>query len=126
MSFKTKKEVFVRFDEEAYNEYKKLKEAVSRGEKSRQEPTYEQLLNSINKAIINLKINPHSGDLIPRKYIPKRTVKIYGTDKIFKVNLVGYWRLLYTLIGSELRIIAFILEYMDHSKYNKLFGYKKK
>ncbi len=25
-----------------------------------------------------------------------------------------------------LRIVAFILEYIDHNKYNKIFGYKKK
>jgi hypothetical protein len=39
---------------------------------------------------------------------------------------VGYWRLLYTIIGDETKIIAFILEYMDHAGYNKIFGYQKK
>jgi len=87
---------------------------------------HEQLLVSINNALKNIKANPFYGDLIPRKYISKTTIQRYGTDKIFRVELVGYWRLLYTLIGNEVSIIAFILEYMDHEEYNKIFGYRKK
>jgi len=64
--------------------------------------------------------------LIPRKYISKKTITKYGTNKIFRVELVGYWRLLYTLIGDEVKIIAFILEFIDHDKYNKVFGYRKR
>ena len=64
--------------------------------------------------------------MIPREYITKNIINEYGTDKIFRVELVGYWRLLYTLIGNDVKIIAFILEYMDHDRYNKLFGYRKK
>jgi len=71
-------------------------------------------------------MNPSFGDLILRKYISKGVVQRYGTDKILRVELVGYWRLLYTLIVNEVRIIAFVLEYMDHDKYNKIFSYRKK
>ena len=83
-------------------------------------------MSSINSAISNIKSNPYYGDLIPRKYISKGVVNKYDTDKIFRVELVGFWRLLYTVIGNEAKIIAFILEYIDHEKYNKVFGYKKK
>jgi len=103
-----------------------LQDFVAQGKKAKKKPTYEQLLSSINTAISNIKANPYYGDLIPRKYISKATVHKYGTDKIFRVELVGFWRLLYTLIGEEAKIIAFILEYMDHDKYNKVFGYKGK
>ncbi len=120
------KEVIVKFDQEAYHEYKELQEFVAKGEIARKKPTYSQLLSSINNALRNIKSNPSHGNLIPRKYISKSTIQKYGTDKILRVELVGYWRLLYTLIGDEVRIIAFILEFMDHNKYNKIFGYKKK
>ena len=120
------KEVTVKFDKEAYAEYQKLQDFVAQGKKANKKPTYEQLLSSINNALSNIKANPHYGDLIPRKYISKGIVNKYGTDKILRVELIGFWRLLYTLIGDETRIIAFVLEYMDHDKYNKLFGYKKK
>lgn len=120
------KEVKVQFDEKAFQEYLILQRNVSLNVNSQRKPTYEQLLTSINNTIKNLKINPYIGNLIPRKYIKKKLVNSYGTDKIFRIELVGYWRLLYTIIGDEAKIVAFILEYMDHETYNKRFGYKKK
>ncbi|MDP2750476.1 MAG: hypothetical protein Q8O89_06610 [Nanoarchaeota archaeon] len=121
-----KKEVLVQFDSESYEEYKELQDAVSRNLKNSGNPTYEQLLTSINSALRNLKANPFYGDLIPKKNISKGVSDRYGTDKIFRVELVGYWRLLYTIVGDEAKIIAFILEYMDHEKYDKIFGYRKR
>lgn len=120
------KNVEVRFDEEAYKEYVKLQDFITNGKRSKKNPSYEQLLSSINIAIRNLKINPNYGDLIPRKNISKAVYQRYGTDKILRIELVGYWRLLYTIIGEEIKIIAFILEFMDHDKYNKIFGYRKR
>ncbi len=120
------KKVEIIFDEEAYKEYVKLKELVKEGRISKKKPTYNQLLNSIDKNLNNIKINPYHGDLIPKKYITKEIIKKYGTDKILRVELIGYWRLLYTLIGDEIKIIAFILDYMNHDQYNKLFRYRKR
>ena len=120
------KPVEIQFDEEANKEYQELQKAVAEGKIAKKKPAYEQLLSSINNALKNIKANPFYGGLIPRQYISKATVQRYGTDKIFRAELVGYWRLLYTVIGDEIKIIAFILEYMDHGKYNKIFGYKKR
>jgi len=120
------KPVEIKFDADAYKEYEELQKAVFEGKKSRKKPSYEQLLNSINNALRNIKADYKYGDLIPRKYISKSTIERYGTVKIFRVELIGFWRLLYTIIGDEAKIIAFILEYMDHDRYNKIFGYKKK
>lgn len=120
------KEVVVQFDTDAYKEYTELQDAVAKGKHTATHPTNEQLLSSINTAIRNIKANPFYGDFIPRKYISKATMNRYGTDKIFRVELVGYWRLLYTVIGDEAKIVAFILEYMDHAVYDKVFGYRKK
>ena len=117
------KPVIIRFDEEAFREYKLLQEAVVQGKTAKRKPTYEQLLSSVNNALKNIKANPFYGDLVPKKYLSKGVVDRYGTDKIFRTELVGYWRLLYTLIGDEVSIVAFILEYMDHDKYDKIFGY---
>lgn len=116
----------IKFDEAAFKEYQKLQYLVANGAFANKKPTYSQLLSSINNALRNIKANPHYGDLIPRKYISKGIMQAYDTDKILRVELVGYWRLLYTLIGDEAMIIAFVLDYMDHKKYDKLFGYKKK
>jgi aromatic ring-opening dioxygenase LigB subunit len=121
-----KKEVVIEFDREAYDEYKELQSFVAEGMKAKKKPTYEQLLSSINAALGNIRANHYYGGLIPRKYISRGVVQKYGTDKIFRVELVGFWRLLYTIIGDEAKIIAFILEYMDHKRYDKVFGYRKK
>lgn len=120
------KPIIIKFDKDAYEEYQELQRAVLEGKTSKKKPTYEQLLNSINNALKNIKADYKYGDLIPRKYLSKSVIQRYGTDKIFRVELIGYWRLLYTIIGNEAEIIAFILEYMNHDKYNKLFGYKKR
>jgi aromatic ring-opening dioxygenase LigB subunit len=120
------KEVEVFFDESSHKEYLLLQNNVEKKIKSRNKPSYEQLLKSIDSAISNLKRNPFCGDLIPQKYLTTKVISLYGTNKIFRIELVGYWRLLYTVVGEETRIIAFILEYVDHDKYNKLFNYKKK
>jgi hypothetical protein len=119
------KPVVVEFSPDAYKEYIELQEIVAEGKKARNKPTYEQLLSSVNSAIRNIKANPYYGDLIPRKNISKATVRRYGTDKILRVELIGFWRLLYTLVGDEVKILAFILEFMDHKKYDKVFGYRK-
>ena len=120
------KTIVVQWDPEAYQEFRELQEAVAEGRKTAKKPTYEQLLSSINNAVNNLKSNPFYGDLIPRKYLTKKTIEKYGTNKIFRIELVGYWRMLHTVVGDEAQIIALILEYVDHHTYDKLFGYKKK
>ena len=98
------KEVVIRFDESAYKEYRELQDFVAAGKLSRKKPTYSQLLSSIDNAISNIRVNPYHGDLIPRKYLSKAAISRYGTDKILRVELIGYWRLLYTLIGEEVRV----------------------
>ena len=121
-----KREVEIKFDETCFEEYTRLQRNVIESKKSKKKPTYEQLLSSINTTIRNIRANPSFGDLIPRKYLTKKVLNKYGTDKIFRVELVGYWRLLYTVIGDEAKIIAFILEYVNHDDYNKLFNYRKR
>jgi hypothetical protein len=120
------KKTSIRFNEGALKQYQKLQESVINGKISKKKPTYEQLLKSINKVLYKIKNNPNCGDLIPRKYLTKATINKYNTDKIFRIELIGYWRLLYTLVQGELKILAFILDFMDHKDYNKLLGYKKK
>jgi hypothetical protein len=119
-------DVEVIFDKNAYLEYKKLQLFVNSQKKSKTQPSYKQLLDSVNHAITNIQINHNYGDLIPKKYISISTKTKYNTDKVYRVPLVGYWRLLYTIVGDDAKIIAFILEFMDHKKYNKVFGYKDK
>ena len=121
------KEIWVNFSEEANADYKELQNKVLiEKEQGRDNSFNMQLLKAINREKANLKIDPQCGIHIPRKYIPKKLIERYGTDRLWKIDLVGYWRLIYTIVGDDVKIIAFVLEFMDHDRYNEIFGYKKR
>jgi len=81
-----------------------------------------QLLKSIKQKSELLRTNPTYGDKIPHKLIPKTL----DVSNLFRIELTGYWRMLYTLEGNQIEIVAFVLYLIDHMTYDKLFGYKKK
>jgi len=104
--------------EEVYN-YLNREAATSKVEKS--------ILNAIEKKKELIKANPHYGEPVGRNIIPREYVEKYGITNLFRVELPMFWRMLYTLTndGSEVEIIVFVLDIMDHKKYDKTFGYKK-
>ena len=57
--------------------------------------------------------------------IPKEYIKDYDFNNLWKVNLSRAWRMIYTIRGSAIEIIALILDLMDHKDYEKKFKYKK-
>jgi mRNA-degrading endonuclease RelE of RelBE toxin-antitoxin system len=97
------KEIFVEFSENSSQEFKELEKRVALG------PTkFEvQLLKCIEREKSNLKDNPQHGTHIPRTSIPGQAAERYGTDRLWKLELVGYWRLIYTLVGDEQKLIVF-------------------
>ena len=90
--------------------------------------TERMILNAINKKVELIKMNHHYGDPITKDLIPQEYKEKYGVKNLFRVELPNYWRMLYTLTDDEtnIEIIAFVLDLIDHSTYNKKFGYKKK
>ena len=94
-------------------------EQQARGEANSEEM---QLLKSIRQKSEILKENPTYGDKIPARLIPKNL----DVNNLFRVELAGYWRMLYTLEGNKVEVIAFILQIIDHPAYDKLFGYRKR
>lgn len=119
----TDKQKEVNFSESADIEYKNLQKLALEDLKKGLNSFNVQLLKAIKRIIVNLRIDPQFGVHIPRKNISKETIKRYNTDRLWKADLVGYWRLIYTLYGDEVKIISIILEFMNHDKYNKIFGY---
>ena len=69
-----------------------------------------------------VKANPFYGNSIEKKKIPPE----YGVQNLWRVELTGYWRMLYTIKGNQIEVICFVLDILDHKKYDKKFGYKKK
>ena len=89
--------------------------------------TEHMILKSVNKKIELIKANIHYGDSIGKNKIPNEYRKKYGATNLFRVELPASWRMLYTLTDgeSQIEIIAFILDVIDHKKYDKKFGYRK-
>lgn len=79
-----------------------------------------RLLKSINQKTELIKLNPLFGDNVPKRLIPKQL----NVSSLFRVELTGYWRLLYTLKGNEVEVVAIVLYLVDHKEYNKILGYK--
>ena len=85
-----------------------------------------QLLKSINQKISFIKDNPFYGDIIKKSLIPDEYKNNYNAVNLFRVELSGFWRMLYTVRGDQIDIICFILDISNHEDYNKLLGYRKR
>ena len=114
------KEVSIVLSPEAEEVYRYL---VSESEHSKFE---KSILNSFEKKKELVKVNAHYGEPIAKDKIPDEYKKKYSVTNLFGVELSNFWRMLYTLTNdeTEVRIIAFVLDIMDHKKYNKKLGYK--
>ncbi|MBI2445243.1 hypothetical protein HYV43_02535 [Candidatus Micrarchaeota archaeon] len=81
-----------------------------------------QLLKSILQKTALIKENPMYGDNISKKLIPKDL----AVSNLFCVDLTHYWRMLYSLEGNQIEVVAFVLHLLDHPAYDRLFGYRKR
>jgi hypothetical protein len=84
------------------------------------------ILNAIHKKKELIKANMHYGEPIAKDKIPDEYKNKYGVTNLFWVELSNFWRMLYTLTNNEteVEIIAFVLDIMDHGQYNNKLGYK--
>ena len=99
----------------------KLKEAF---EELRDSKTEDQKLYTwLDRAFDNICEKAFCGIQIPKKLIPKKYLKLYGIDNLWKYNLPYAWRLLYSVARDEIIVIAIVLEWLPHKEYEKRFGY---
>ena len=90
------------------------------------EGTFEdrELYKNIEKAKRDLVENTlRAGIRIKEKLIPKDYVQKYAIKALWKYDLPNAWRLLYTIIGNEVKIVSVILEWMTHKEYERRFNY---
>jgi hypothetical protein len=113
--------------DEADTEYKRLNEIVGQQIQEGKETTEEiQLLKSINQKTEFIKANPFYGDSIQKALIPEEYCLKYKTNNLWRVELINFWRMLYTIKGDQIEIICFVLDIMNHKNYDQKFGYRKK
>ena len=110
------KEVHIHLKGQAQEAYLELKKRTDKEAQS--------LLRSINRISAILKENPQFGDPIRKQLIPHKFTEM-GIHNLYRAELSNYWRLLYTIEGTETDIFCFVLNIINHKTYDKLFGYKK-
>ena len=121
-----KKPVAVVIAEDILPAYRNLVETVGEEKKNGiNNSDHQQLLKSIENKIIYLKMNPQAGIAIPKHQIPRKYFELYKVTNLWKMNLTRGWRLIYTLKGEEIEILAVILDIYDHPTYDKIFEYRK-
>ncbi len=126
MKFKGK-EVKVVLSEEATEEYNELNRIVGdelqRGVTS---SVHQSIFRSVERVKGWLKENPFAGEQVQKSLIPHYYLNKYGVTNLWRIGLSDYWRLIYTIQSNEVEIIDFVLNIVDHQKYDKIFGYKGK
>ena len=106
--------------DEFNKEYDELKASASDGDSGNSE-----LLKKLAKAVTKLKQNYRAGKHVPKDRIPEYYAVRYGVTNLWKLDLDKNYRLIYTLRGTSVEIMCVLLEFFDHKKYSKRFGYKK-
>ncbi len=120
------REIRVYLSEDAQKQYDELEALVKKERKDGISKSFnQQLLKSIDKKLGYLRMNPVAGESA-QKPLPREFVMRYGINNLWIIDLVNYWRMFYTLKPNEIEIIALVLEWMNHNKYNRVFGRKKK
>lgn len=121
------KTVIVKLSPEAEEIYNHLNKEVGKTPPGKRTEE-KQIFEAINKKVELIKANVHYGQPIGKSKIPEEYKRKYGITNLFWVQLPNFWRMLYSLTGGEreIEIIAFVVDILDHKKYNKKFGYKQK
>tara|TARA_Y100000031_G_C8109407_1_gene332724 strand:+ start:322 stop:678 length:357 start_codon:yes stop_codon:yes gene_type:complete len=116
------KEIVVKYSPEFGEQFHELRKIALKGNSK----FHKQLLKAIEREKEILYRNPHNGIQVKKRQIPKEYIDKYGVNNLWKINLPNFWRMIYTITGNELEIISILLEFIDHERYNKVFGYRKK
>ena len=82
------------------------------------------LKKAVIKSMSDLKENVFCGEKISHKLIPKEYIKKYKIDNLFWLKLSKEWRLVYSIAGNNIEVLAIIIEYFSsHKEYERRFRY---
>lgn len=115
---------------DAYLDLKK--KSVEERSKEIEASFHQTLLKSINDKITILKTDYDFGVHIPKDRIAPKYIIQFEVTNLWKVNLSGGWRMVYTLKqpqrdNTEVEILSIWLDVLDiisHDNYDKIFKYK--
>ncbi len=72
------------------------------------------------KAIKDLQEDAFCGRNVKKSLIPQ---KYSSLNNLWIYNLPSSWRLIYSLTPGEVKIIAVVLDWMNHKDYERLFKF---
>jgi mRNA-degrading endonuclease YafQ of YafQ-DinJ toxin-antitoxin module len=102
---------------------KEIEEELRRGDR-RNEREYKLLLKGIERLKWNYKFGAHiSRKKHPAAFNYYRNKYGIEFDNLWKLNVSSDWRMIYTIVSSEVEVISFILDLVDHKQYDRIFGY---
>lgn len=78
-----------------------------------------ELYSWLVRAFEDIERNAFCGIQIPKRLIPKE----YDVNNLWKYNLPGAWRLLYSVENQQICVVSIILEWMNHKEYERKFKY---
>lgn len=81
------------------------------------------LYKFLDRATDDIKADPRCGTEISKRLIPKTYRQRYRINNLWKYNLPNAWRLVYSITGNEVEIIAILLEWFPHKEYERRFRY---
>lgn len=124
---KIDKKVSIELKGDAEEAYEKLNRIVGQQKAEGKENSDEiKLWNGIQRMFDLIQENPFYGENAKKDLIPRYYRDNYGVKNLFIVDLPFFWRMIYTLEGDKIEIVAFILDIFTHKDYDKRFGFKKR
>jgi Txe/YoeB family toxin of Txe-Axe toxin-antitoxin module len=82
-----------------------------------------RLHKEITNALDSIKQNVFFGRNVKKELIPKELIKKHNINNVWIYNLRKDWRLIYSVTGTRVDILAIILDWMNHKDYERLFGF---
>jgi len=108
----------VRYSAAFEKDFARLKKRAKKGNAEA-----KKLLSLIDGAVKELSSDREAGRKIPRAIWPREYVRKYDVTNLWKYNLDSYWRLIYTITGTEMEMFLICLDFMPHHEYDRKFGH---
>lgn len=83
----------------------------------------DELWKSVDACLEELKSDSQAGTKILKNIWPTEYIRTYGVTNLYKCNLAGAHRLLYTIYVESGVVKVLAIDFMPHKEYEKLFGY---
>jgi len=85
--------------------------------------TDPRLAKEIEKSLNDICRDHSVGRNVKKRLIPKSLIKKYEIKNLWIYNLRKDWRLLYSIEGDEIEVLAIVLDWMNHKEYERLFKF---